>query len=266
MKHSIFVKALYDRRWFMLGWSLGFIGFAALMVSFYPAMHQDGALDALVENMPPAFEGLIGNLANLKSFDLYLASQMFDIRLPLVAGIMAIILGMTLGTSEESTGELRTILALPVSRTKVLVQKWLALATVSLVTVIALGVGIYAIAPFVKGAELSFGLFLQLGFMTWLLMVTYGTIAFALGMALGSKGLASTVSILVVVGSFIITTFAPAVEWLEKIEPWSLIYYFPAVDIVNNGIALKNIAVLGGITLVLVTIAIILFRRRDIKT
>lgn len=266
MKHSIFAKELYDRRWFMLGWSLGFIGFAALMVSFYPAMHQDGALDSLVENMPPAFEGLIGNLANLKSFDLYLASQMYDIRLPLVAGIMAIVLGLTIGTREEGSGELRTLLALPVSRTKVLVQKWLALLTVSLVTVVALGIGIYAIAPFIKGAELGLGTFFQLELMTWLLMITYGTIAFAVGMATGSKGLASTLSILIVIGSFIITTFAPAVEWLEKVESWSLIHYFPAVDVVNNGIALKNIAVLGGLTLALVVVAIILFRRRDIKT
>lgn len=88
-------------------------------------MHQEGALDALVENMPKAFEGLVGNLASLKSFDTYLASQLFDIRLPLVAGIMAIILAQGLSTHEEERGELRTILALPISRTKLLFEKWL---------------------------------------------------------------------------------------------------------------------------------------------
>lgn len=32
--NSVLLKTLYDRRWFMLGWTLGFVGFAALMVSF----------------------------------------------------------------------------------------------------------------------------------------------------------------------------------------------------------------------------------------
>ena len=265
MKHTVFTKTLYDRRWFMIGWTLGFVGFSALMASFYPAMHQDGALDALVENMPPAFEGLIGDLANLKTFELYLASQLFDIRLPLVAGIMAIILGQSLSTSEEDRGELRTMLSLPISRGKLLIQKWLALVVVTGITVVGLGAGIYMTAPFIAGGTLGADVFLRLAFMTWLLMVTYGTIAFSVGMLSGSKGLATLVSILVIIGSFILSTFAPAVEWLEKVEKLSLVYYFPATNVVNYGIALRNVAVLGGITIVLLIIAFLLFRRRDIK-
>ncbi len=265
MKHTVFTKTLYDRRWFMIGWTLGFVGFSALMASFYPAMHQDGALDALVENMPPAFEGLIGNLANLKTFELYLASQLFDIRLPLIAGIMAIILGQGLSTSEEDRGELRTMVSLPISRTKLLLHKWLALVVITGVATIGLGVGIYATVPFISNATLGFNIFLQLIAMTWVLMVAFGTVAFSIGMLSGSKGLATLVSILVIIGSFILSTFAPAVEWLQKIEKISLIYYFPATDVVHNGIAAKNVVVLGGVTLVMLVVAWVIFRRRDIK-
>lgn len=265
MRHSVFSKTLFDRRWFMLGWTLGFMGFAALMVSFYPAMHSDGALDALVQGMPPAFEGLIGDLANLKDLSLYLASQLFDIRLPLIAGIMAIILGQGLSTSEEDRGELRTILAMPISRTKLLLQKWVGLVVVTGITVAGLGVGIYATLPAI-GETLDFGIFLQLAFMTWLLMITYGTIAFAIGMITGSKGLATLISILVIIGSFILSTFGQAVDWLASFEKLSLLYYFPAVDIVKNGIAGKNVAVLGLVTLIALGLAVLAFRRRDIKS
>ncbi len=263
--NSVLLKTLYDRRWFTLGWTFGFVGFAALMVSFYPAMHQDGALDALVENMPKAFEGLVGNLASLKSFDTYLASQLFDIRLPLIAGIMAIILAQGLSTHEEERGELRTILSLPISRTKLLIEKWLALVIITGITVVGLGIGIYVTVPVTTGAELEFLTFIKLASMTWLLMVTYGTIAFAVGMISGSRSVATLVSIFVIIGSFILTTFAPAVDWLGQYEKLSLLYYFPAVEIVQYGIAKTNVLILSGVTLVTLLSAISVFRRRDVR-
>lgn len=262
---TVFDKALFDRQWFMLGWTLGFVGFAALMASFYPAMHQEGVLDALVASIPPAFEGLIGDLANLRDFPLYLASQLFDIRLPLIAGIMAIILGQALSTAEEDRGELRTLLALPISRTKLLLQKWLALVFVTGIAVAGLGVGIYATLPFIEGASLDLAVFLRLGVMTWLLMITYGTIAFAAGMITGNKGVTSLVSIFVIIGSFILTTFGAAVDWLAHYEKLSLLYYFPAVDIVKHGIQAHDVLVLGGVTVASLALALLVFRRRDIK-
>lgn len=263
--HNLFFKTLYDRRWFALGWSIGFIAIAALMASFYPAMRMDGALDALVANMPKAFEGLVGDLANLRDFTSYIASQLFDIRLPLIAGIMAIILGQGLSTAEEERGELRTLLALPLSRTSILLQKWFAMVLLTGVVVASLGVGIYAVAPFLDDATLSVQTFLELASVTWLLVVTYGTIAFSMGVITGSKAVANAVSILVIMGSFILSTFGQAVDWLAPYEKLSLIHYFPAMDIAKQGLDVANTAILGAVTLGMLLLAILIFRRRDVK-
>lgn len=262
---NVFVKTLYERRWFALGWSLGFVAFAALMASFYPAMHMDGAIDALVANMPEAFKGLIGNLSDLNQFSTYIASQLFDIRLPLIAGIMAIILGQSLSTAEEERGELRTLLSLPISRIKLLLQKWLALVVITGFTVLGLFIGISVTMPFVEGASIDMDKLLQLLAMTWLLMITYGTIAFGVGAITGNKGAATAISILVIIGSFILSTFGQAVDWLEAYEKLSLIHYFPATDVVKSGIEWANVAVLGGLTAILLIVASIVFRRRDIR-
>lgn len=261
---NIYLKTLYERRWFTIGWGMGFIAFAALMTSFYPAMHMDGAIDALVANMPEAFKGLIGDLADLNEFSTYLASQLFDIRLPLIAGIMAIILGQGLSTAEEERGELRTLLSLPISRTKLLIQKWLALMTITGLTVVGLYIGIAVTMPFVDGATIDLNDLLRLLAMTWLLMVTYGTIAFGIGAITGNRGAATGISILVIIGSFILATFGQAVDWLEPYEWLSLIYYFPASDVVKTGIEWANVAVLGGVTAILLIAAAIVFRSRDI--
>lgn len=264
MTGSVFAKTLYDKRSFMAGWSVALGGFAALLVVFFPAMRQDGALDELAKTMPPAFQGLVGNLADLSQFDTYMASQLFDIRLPLLAGIMALILGLGLSVSDEERGELRTLLSLPISRTKLFIQRWLAMVMILFVTLVGLLVGMYMCMPFVEGATMDVGVTAGLIGMTGVMMVAFGTIPFAVGMAFGRRGVASAVGIVVVIGSFILSTFGAAVDWLKEFEVFSLLHYFPAVDVVKNGISPTDAAILAmGIGIQLV-VATILFRRRDI--
>jgi len=264
MIRSVFLKTLYDKRAFMAGWSAALAGFAALLVIFYPSMHQEGVMDELAKTMPPALQGLIGDLADLSHFDTYIASQLFDIRLPLLAGIMALILGLGLSVSDEERGELRTLLSLPISRTKLFVQRWLAMVTILGVTLTGLLIGLYASMPFVEGATIDVSEMLPLVAMTGLMMVTFGTIPLAIGIATGKRAVASAIGIAVVIGSFILSSFGAAVDWLEPYVKLSLLNYFPAVDIVKSGIDISDVLVLGGITAALLIIAFVLFRRRDV--
>jgi ABC-2 type transport system permease protein len=247
-----------------LGWTLGLLLLTVLMTTFYPAMHQDGSLDALLKNMPEAFKGLIGNLADLNSFDTYLASQLFDIRLPLIAGIMAIILALGLSTAEEESGELRSLLSLPLSRTKILVEKWLALCTIMAITTLGIVAGVYICMPLVEGVTIEFSTLLSLVAMTWLVMITFGTITLAAGFASGKRSVASALSIFVIIGSFILSTFGQAVDWLSDFEKFSLLHYFPAVEIAKGTTELADVAIFASVTIVLLLVAIIIFRRRDV--
>lgn len=264
MMRSVLLKTLYDRRWFMLGWAIAFAALTALLVSFFPAMKVSG-LDELVKNMPPAFKGLIGDLGLLSSFDTYIASQLFDIRLPLIGGIMAIILGLGLSSNEEESGELRTIVALPVSRTKLVLQKWLAIVIITLAMIMAIGLGLYICLPFVEGASIAFDEVLTLLGMSWLLMVTFGTIPFAAGILSGRRAVAMAAGVFVVIGSFILTTFGQAVDWLQAYEQFSLLYYFPAIEAIQDGVNWPDIAILSSIAIIALVAAILVFRHRDIS-
>jgi ABC-2 type transport system permease protein len=261
---SVYLKTLFDRRFFAFGWTVGIAALAALMVSFYPAMHQDGAIDALVASMPPAFKGLVGNLADLSNFDTYLASQLFDIRLPLIVGIMAIILGLGLSVADEEKGELRTLLSLPISRVKLFVQKWLAMLTIFAFGLVGLIAGIYIVLPFID-ATIQLEQVARLTAMTGLLMVTFGTVPFAIGFLTGRRAVAMTISTFIVIGSFILSTFGKAVDWLGDYEKLSLLHYFPAVEIVKEGIGMSDVIVLVTITIGLLAIAMVQFRRRDVN-
>ena len=177
---------------------------------------------------------------------------------------MAIILGLGLSSAEEETGELRTIVALPVSRTKIVLHKWLAMVAIALVMILAIAGALYITMPFVDNAAMPFDRLVPLLAISWLLMVTFGTIPFAVGMAVGKRAAAMAAGVLVVIGSFILTTFGSAVDWLKDYEKLSLLYYFPAKDVVRDGIQWGDTAVLGIVTVVLLLGAVLVFRRRDI--
>lgn len=263
MMRSIYLKTLWEKRFFILGWTIGFIALAALMTSFFPAMRTSG-LDELVKSLSPAFKGLIGDLGLLQNFDTYLASQLFDIRVPLIAGIMAIILGLGLSVAEEESGELRTLTALKIGRVSLLLQKWFAMATIIILTAAGFVIGTLAVMPLIDDASIELDKFARLIAMTVLVMATYGTIPFAFGFASGRRAIATFAGIFVIIGGFILDTFGSAVDWLADYEKFSLLHYFPAVDILKSGVEISDIVVLGSLTLGLLIIAIIMFRRRDI--
>lgn len=261
--NSVFVKTLQDRRWFIVGWFAGFAFLAVLLVAFYPSMRQEGAMDQLMATMPEALKGMMGDLADLTRFDTYLATQLFDIRASLIAGIMAIILALGLSVAEEEKGQLRTLLSLPISRTSLVVQKWLAMVVILFATLLSLVVTIFALQGTVD-ASIEFSVLLRLFFMTWLVMVAIATITFAAALATGKRAPAMLIGIVVMAGSFIVSTFGMSVDWLADIEWLSLFHYFPASEVVRDGIVVSNVIVLSSVTLIALLAAVGAFRRRDV--
>lgn len=262
--YNLFTKTLYDKRAFIIGWCLGmaFLGF--LMMIFYPAFHQDTGLDQLVKNLPSAFQGLVGDLNNLKELPGYIGGQLFDVRIPIFVSIIAIILGVSLSVAEEEKGHMRMLLAMPLSRIYILLNKWLAIVVIGFMTTAAVIVGM-AIGLLVINEPLGIDVIVRLGAMTWLLTVCLATIVFCIGMATGRRGMTMGVGVIVAVGSFILTTFAKSVDWLETYEAISLLHYFPAVTIAKSEIVLTDVLVYGAIIILMLFASALLFRRRDVR-
>lgn len=261
---NVWTKTLYDKRAFIIGWSLGLIVLGLLMIIFYPAFHQDNGLDQLVKNLPAAFQSIVGNLANLKQLPSYIGSQLYDVRIPIFVSIFAIILSVSLTVAEEEKGQLRTLTALPLSRTRILWNKWLAVVTICLILALATVVGI-EIGLSVIHETLDWLVLLRLTAMMWLLAVCLATIVFSIGLASGKRGLTMGIGVLLAAGSFILTTFTKSVDWLQPYEKLSLLHYFPAVDVAMTGIAVRDVLVYAGLIVFFLLIGIIGFRRRDIR-
>lgn len=260
---NLVVKTLWDRRFFLLGWSLGLVALAFMMTSFYPSF-SGGEIDQLAGSLPPAMQGLIGSLQDWRELPGFIGSQLFDIRLPLFVSILGILLAVGLSVGEEEKGYLRTLVSLPVSRVRIVLGKWISIVLISLVTTLAaiLGteIGLWSI-----GETLDQMVLVRLGLMTWLMISALASVIFGVGMATGKRGLTVAVGIVVAIGSFIISTFSQAVDWLEPYDWLSIFHYFPAVDIAKGSIELNDVIVYGALIVLSLVAALIVFPRRDIK-
>lgn len=257
-------KTLYDKRAFIVGWSIALALLGYLMTIFYPAFHQDNALDQLVQNLPAALQGLVGNLNDLKELPSYIGSQIFAIRMPIFVSILSIILAVGLSVGEEEKGQLRTLAALPVSRTKIFLGKWSGVIVICVIVALAALIGV-ELGMLTIGESIAWQVLVRLGLMTGLVALSLATIILAIGLATGRRGAAMAIGVIVAAGSFILTTFASSVDWLEKYEKVSLLHYFPAVNVAKDRIDPHDVLVYFVITAVFLLLGIIFFRRRDIQ-
>lgn len=260
---NLLFKTFRDKRFFILGWSVGlaFLGFA--MISFFPSF-DGGQIDELLKSLPPALEGLVGNLADWRELPGYIGSQIFDIRLPIFISILSILLAISLTVSEEDKGQLRTLIALPISRRKIIAGKWLAIVLLCLVAsiapIIGVEVGLLGIHHTIDQMVL-----VRLGLFTWLLVTSLATLIFGIGLATGSRALTTGLGIILTIGSFLLSTFANAVSWLKDYEWLSLFHYFPATDIAKGTIVWGNAFFYVALLLIALFVAFLFFPRRDVK-
>lgn len=260
---ALLLKTLRDKRFFILGWSLGvaFLGFA--MTTFYTSF-SGGQIDELLNSLPPALQGLVGNLQDWRELPGYIGSQVFDIRLPIFISILSILLAVGLTVGEEDKGSLRTLISLPISRFKIIGAKWLTIVIIcgaaSFATVLGVEIGTLVIHK-----TLDQQVLLRLGLFTWLMASALATIIFAVGLSTGKRALTTGIGIIVAIGSFLLSTFSVSVDWLKDYEWLSLFHYFPATDIAKGTVEWGNVVIYAALMAIFLMATFICFPRRDIK-
>ena len=260
MFKNIFIKTLHERRWMVLFWAVGVAAMALLMMGFY---HSFQDFDQVLQNLPKSVKGLVGNIASLKTVSGYVAQQVFALRVPLLTLIMGITLFTGLLAGDEGQGTLQTLLAQPVSRTKVFIEKFLAGTLITFIICSGAIVGVLVGLVLIH-EQLSFVRLLQSVVGVWLLTLLFGSLGFAIGAITGKRGIAGSATGLIAFSSYLITSFAPNVSGLKSIEKFSPFHYYNNPAITEYGLKGSNVLIMVGATTVLLVISLIIFSRRDI--
>lgn len=267
MFRSIFAKTLRDRRRSMIWWIAGSFGYLIAITATYTFfVEQQEVYESLLENYPEALLAMFGveSGAALFSPDGYLTSQAFGWLVPLLTLVLGIGVGAAAVAGEEEAGTMDLLLALPVTRTSVVLQKVAAMVVLLLV----LGVSVFAGTALGAAAvdmNLSMANLAAASFSGALLGLVFGTLALAVGAATGKRGTSLGVSSGVALVAFLIQTLGPIVDWLEPVHPLTPFYYYSDSQPLVNGLNAGHVGVLIGLSVLLVLVALLAFRRRDIR-
>jgi beta-exotoxin I transport system permease protein len=267
MLRNIALKSLRDIRRGFLWWSLGLIGFVALIVSVYPTVHSNPSLNKLAEDYPEALQAFIafGGVVDYSTAAGYLGIELFSLMVPLLLLVAAIGTGAGTIAGEEERGTLELLLANPVSRTKVVLEKTAALvlevAGLGVVLWLALWVGALA-----ADMDISAGHLAAATVSAVLLALAYGSIAILLGAATGKRTVAIGLTAAAAVAAYLVNGLAPLVDALEVPQKLSPFYHYAVGDPLRHGVSLTHLAVLIAIAVVATALAPYFFSRRDVAT
>jgi ABC-2 type transport system permease protein len=267
MLRNVALKSLRDIRRGFLWWGLGLIGFVALIVSVYPTVHSNPSLEKLSEDYPEALQSFLafGGAVDYSSAAGYLGIELFSLMVPLLLLVAAIGTGAGTIAGEEERGTLELLLANPVSRTKVVLEKAIALvaeiAGLGLVLWLALWIG-----ALLANMDISAGHLAAATLSAVLLALAYGAIAILLGAATGRRSLAIGLTAASAVAAYLVNGLAPLVDALEVVQKLSPFYHYAVGDPLRQGVSLVHVAVLVAIAVVATALAPWFFSRRDVAT
>jgi len=264
MLRSVGVKALWDRRRSLLAWAFAVVALVGMYAGFFPSMQGSSAYGDLIDQMPASLRDLFtaGTSGDFDSGAGYLYLELLSFMAPLLVLTQAIGVGAGGIAGEEDRHTLDLVLAMPVSRRRLVLEQFGATAA-----------GVCVLASAMAVAILGFGAAAGMGLSTpnvlaamvhlTLLGLVFGAGALAVGAASGRLGPARTLPALVAVIAYLVNGFAPSVGWLRPVRPFSPFYQYLGHDPIRHGLSVPSLAVSVSTVVVLLTLAVALFARRD---
>ena len=262
MLRSVFGKTLWDQRRGILFWSLGIAAVGVLYAAFYPTINSP-EMAAALEAYPKGLLDAIG-FTDVTTPAGYIGSTTYGLLGPILVIIFAGTLGARAVAGEEEAGRLDLLLAHPVERWQVVLQRAAAL----LVALLAAGIVLLAVMLAAAGPAQFSGIGpVNLAAATAqlvLLGLVFGTLTLFVGAATGRRGPALGLLAVLGVAAYLANTLGPSVDaiaWSQKLSPF---FYYSGGMPLRNGWQPADGLVLLAASALLVALAVVSLRRRDL--
>jgi ABC-2 type transport system permease protein len=265
MSGEVLRRVVAARKKSLIAWTISLIALMALMVLAYPAVADQDVFAEMMEDYPEFVEQImgLGSGLSITSPAGYLNSQVFANMLPLLIIIFVIGLATKETAGEERDGTLDLLLAHPVTRSRVVIEKSTAMLATGLWLGVVSAVTLIAFGPLVD-LDVGIGAYVGATLSSVAAGWVFGALALALGAATGSRAVAIGGASGAAVVFYVLWGLAPligALEFTNTFNPW---YWVMAGDPILHGIQGANLLLLAGITGALVATAVWGLRRRDL--
>lgn len=262
---TVFWRTIRSRRRSLLAWSLGLIGLIGVTVAAYPSIANQEGFSDIIDEYPEFVQEILGLGSGLSITEPagYLNSQFFSNMLPLLFIIFLVSFGVRVTATDERDGTLDLITAHPIPRWRLMLEKALAILVAG--TILALlSILTFVVSAPLAGMDISVEALGGATASVFLVGVLFGGLAFGIGAATGSRGIALGVASGLAVATYILWGLAPLIDAINSFERLSPFFWALAGDPILHGVQAGNALLLLGVGVVFAVIGIWRFERRDI--
>lgn len=265
MRAEIAGRALRDHRRSLVAWSIGIALYVTMIVAVWPSIRDSADLTKAFQDYPDALKQLFGGEA---SFDFstasgFLNAELYSLMFPLLLSVFAIGFGAGVLAGEEELGLLDLVLAQPVARHRVVLEKGAALVvSLTVLTVVSLS------ALLIGGAAVGFDVGVAdlcaatVGAMAVALVM--GLVALAGGACSGRRAVAVGVGAAAFGGTYLLQVVGGFVDALEPLRWAAPIHLANGSMPVRNGWPVAELCGLVTLAAALLVGARVAFARRDL--
>ena len=261
---------LRDRRRSMLWWTVSVAVMSVTFAAAYPSVHDSAAeLDSYMESLPEGLVEVLGASGGIGSPAGYLSSQLYANVLPLLLIVLGIGAAAWSIAGAESDGTLEMLLANPVGRVRVALER---LAGVVILTVVVTAVTTVALTltarPFDLDALPGDALWAE-GVAVSSLALCFAGTSFGAGAATGARGIAVAAGSAFAAGTYVLYGLAGLVSSLHDLRWLSPWFWFLDADALTTGFSvrlwLQAVLLPLAVAAVAVTAGLVRLKRRDLR-
>ena len=258
---AIWVKTASDFQGLLLVvGALMFVIMGVMVGAMYPAL--DDALLSLGEAFPEELLALFGG-GDLSTAEGFYQLETFGMMAPIAVMVVTILIGARSVAGEEDRRTAGLLLANPVSRTAMLLQKALVMVLFGLAVGLFTFLGV-AVGNLIGGLGMDVWNIAATSLLVSLLGIVFGSVALLLSAATGKVRIAVWVAVGLALISHVANAFLPFSESAAGLERWTPNYYYLSSDPLVNGTDWLHAGLLAGLGALLIAAAVPAFNRRDL--
>jgi len=266
---TIFKRIIIDRKYSLIVYLAVGIGMLWMYVAMFPAIQTQGEfvvniLEQFPEKLQKVMEGLGADAASLTTIEGFLATKQYSLVWPLLAVLMIAGLAGATIAGEIEKGSLEITLARPVSRTKILLGRYLA--GVMLIFAFTF-VSIFSVVPMANfyDVDINISNVIKLSILAFLFGWAVLSLSMFFSSILSERSRTFATIGGLMMGMYVLNTVALISDKYENIKYTSFFHYFDTVGaLINNTIGRTSIVVFIIVIIVFTGLGIYLFNKRDI--
>lgn len=258
----IWIKTASEHQGLLIG--TAYVMFLMMGVMLGPMFNLiKDTLGTLSDALPEALMALVGN-GDMGTPEGWYQVETFGMMAPIAFMLVTVAIGARALSGEEERRTMGLLLANPIRRSRIVLEKSFAMVVYGVSVGVALFAGV-ALGSVIGRLGMSMGNIAATTLLGMLVGLVFGALALALSAGTGRSRIAIFGTIGAALTFYVLNAFLPLSDSVAGLAKWSPFYYYLSSDPLNTGMHWGHAAVLATLAIILVALSVALFQRRDLR-